>query len=335
MARISPTRACSSIKTLVVLHRQAICGKSEVIAGSRCPVMRTMWTVRVLAQRAGFSLIELLVVIAIIGIVIALLVPSLGKARALARQTREQAGAAQVMLAYSMYADDNKGYLLAGYPKREWVNGAMAVFNADGERLMNEEAQRYPFRLAPYLNYNFRGLYQSDRLLADLRERESTYTPYGINYDYVVSLYPSLGLNAAFVGGSDRVQGFDRLFQSVFGRVHIARLDQCVRTSGVITFASARAEEQPAVEVLGKPEGFFRIDPPRFAASSGALWEASYDAASQRPGVNSGFLSLRHGNRAVAAYLDGHINLVTWEQANDMRRWADQADSPGWSLRPR
>src|SRR5262245_2461557 len=217
----------------------------------------------------AFTLIELLAVMAIIAVLVGILVPSLGKARAAARATRELAAARQLMAAFTLYADANKGYVLPGYPPHAMVNGPVQVLDAEGERLLNEAAQRYPWRLAPHLNYDFRGLYQSDRVLADLREAEDDYRAAGVTYEYVVSLFPSLGMNVSFVGGSDRRQEFDRLFQVVFGRVHVERLDEPVRPSQLMVFVSARCEHQPSVPIDGQPEGFFRVEPPVFDAAAG------------------------------------------------------------------
>lgn len=298
---------------------------------TRCPVLRAYRAIR----DGGFTLIEVLVVIAIIGVILSVVLPSMAKAKGLGRQTRELAGASQLMTAFAMYADDNKGAVLPGYPPRDWVNGPMKVLNSDGVRLYNEDAQRYPWRLAGYFNHDFRGLYQSDKVLGDLRERQGEYEGFGVTYDYVVSLYPSLGMNIAFVGGSERNQSFDRIFQRIYGRIFIQRLDQAVRPSGVLAFASARAEEQPAVPILGRPEGFFRLEPPRFGSLTGSLWADAYDPNAPTPGLNSGFISLRHGGKAVAAHLDGHAEMLGWSQLRDMRRWADQATGDNWTITPR
>lgn len=300
---------------------------------AHCPVMCAMREARatMLSMRSrAFTLIELLVVIAVIAVLIGLLLPALAKARALGRQTNELAASQQMMLGFHSYANENRDSVLPGYPTASMVNTRMPVYNDRGDRLFNEDAQRYPYRLAPQLNYDFRGLYPNPKLLQDIRENPADYASYGVTYDYMVTLYPSLGMNVAFVGGSERFGAFDPLFQRTFGRQHVARLDQSRRPSDLITFASARGNPPAEIPVFRNLDGFFRVEPPYFAASQGRRWDTAYDSRTTDPGPNSGFISLRHSNRAIAAQLDGHAAALSWEQVQDMRRWADQATRPDW-----
>lgn len=276
------------------------------------------------SANAAFTLIELLVVIAIIAILISILLPSLGAARGLAKATRELAAAQQTMIAFQLYAQDNGGRLLSGMPERRDVTGRGAPLDELGDPIADPLiAQRYPWRLAPYFDYNFRGLYGDAKALAALRDRRDDFV-------YTVSLYPSLGMNVAYVGGSVNHLG-DAASQRVFGKVYLDRDDRATRPTEVIAFASARFRGPGTVEELPEPEGFFRVEPPTF----GAGWQNTYDDRAANPGINSGFVSLRHGGRAVAAMLDGHAETLGWDALRDMRRWADQATSGDWVPVPR
>src|SRR5688572_5861073 len=71
---------------------------------------------RTLCRRA-FTLVELLVVIAIIALLIAILLPVLGRAKEQANRVVCLSQHKQLLLACSFYANDNKGYL----PHCNWL----------------------------------------------------------------------------------------------------------------------------------------------------------------------------------------------------------------------
>jgi prepilin-type N-terminal cleavage/methylation domain-containing protein len=276
------------------------------------------------AVTRGFSLIELLVVIAIIGVTVSILLPSLAGARRMARAASDLAAIQQVMTGYAVYAGDHKDAVLPGYLPGAWVAETAApgaplweVFDDAGERLYGVRAQRYPWRLAPYLDYNFAALYKSPQLLQRYRERE--------DHHYIVSVSPSFGLNAEFVGGKALPGfGFNAQAMRQWGSFYLTRLHEARFADKLLVFVSSHGVNPDG----GAPvEGYYDVTSPNLLERR---WTFTY--SQDDPPAVHGNVDARYDGKAIAGSLDGHAALLSPAELDDMRRWSNQAKRPDWRL---
>ncbi len=243
----------------------------------------------------GFTLLEMLVTLGIIGVVAALGFTLASMAMQQGRKASEISAAKSLISAYLTYPVDNSGQLMVAH-----YEGASSDLDGqeyelpDGARLGSAELHRYPFRLAPYMEYKLDGTILVNR---NKDQIQRAFSP--DQFHYGTSLCPAMGINYYFVGGY-------KVDNEISGAGECATtMVQVAKPESLLVFASA------FTEVNGqKIDGRYGVEPPSYRAR---LWDANLH------------VDARYGGGAVCAFLDGSVRLHTIDELRDMRLWSKNA----------
>ncbi len=251
---------------------------------------------------SGFTLVELLVTITVMIALGTLGFSGYRSAKEKAKSIVEISAARNLITGYLGYAADHSGQVMPGFQSDP------EAMNLKGDVMGFPMNARYPYRLlanVPTIDGVI--FYNGNEALLDKK-----------NNDYEISLRPNLGINAELVGGnygsaSAILNAAQPRLVNAFGKYFLSHLSESDDPGKLIVFASSRyTKDEP---------GYYEIKPPNMTSN---VWSGEkFD----EKGIASkhGHVDFRWGKKAVFAMLGGNVELLTEEEARDMRRWSIQA----------
>ena len=258
--------------------------------------------------RPAFTLIELLVVVAVIAILIAVLLPAIGKARTSAKSMQCLSRTRTLAAGWEMYATNNRGISVPGRfgnlgggtsnPKNWYEVGNGKKYRPRWAAAMGQYVGEYAFA-APSTSEDRQDYTNEVYACPEAPERvDERNHGYGYNYQ--------------FLGNGRRTNGIYHNFPVNIYSAQVENTAMTVMFADSIGTAAGFAENErlPYENDINGDRQLsnhgWSLDPPRLTATSD---KGSGDDGSPRTAVDP-----RHGGKAVAVFADGHATASTPEE---------------------
>lgn len=270
------------------------------------------------SRQRAFSLVELLVCIGVIAVLLAILVPSLVRARDSARLVVCETKLHQLGLAWTMYANDSKDRVMPlAYTSPEDTNDGPAVYwfgvEGDAERPV-DHARGF---IAPYMDASIgeRSVYECPS------QAWGTYSPQGASREPTTTY----GYNGYYLSPS-RTPGWS----FSIGHRPWRRIFEIARPAELLVFSDTMLPGSNAPGAM--PRSSCLLDPPmlydgghRWTANPSPTTSFRHSAPRGKPGVNASFRA------------DGSVQTKRGEAEHMARNWPTIGSvqaQPGWPYIP-
>jgi prepilin-type N-terminal cleavage/methylation domain-containing protein len=257
------------------------------------------------APRRGFTLIELLVVISIIALLIGILLPSLGSARASARSTASLSNLRQLGLGIVLYTNNHRG-----------------LFPVHSSPSSVSPRTRWADYIFPYIG-------TPDVFLSPNLELHELHPSFQKPFAHSTNVYyGGYGYNFQYLGNSRTPDGVAPFQASIEGGIQV--------TSQTVTIADTAGSRKGNSQADPGSDGaaVYVIDPPlgsiemgsrgsRRSSSQPGPGQAYYEGGNDEPTgdpdtyLHRAFPKPRNNGSVAAAFADGHGKLMRLEELDD------------------